>query len=58
MPPKKPRPSDAEIILKCPTCKQGFWWHGQHVCKRKTCKYLQPSKASSVFVEHPGRRGQ
>jgi len=43
--------TDEEIARRCPTCPQGYWWHGIHVCKRKTCKYLQPSKASIWFKD-------
>ncbi len=44
------KPTDAQIALKCVTCKQGKWDHGQHVCCRKKCKY-ETSKTSSYFKD-------
>lgn len=53
-PAKKPKLSLEEIAMKCPTCKQGYFRRGDgvHVCKRKTCKYLAPSKASSWWIRY------
>lgn len=51
--PGKPRRqpvTDEEIAKKCPTCTQGYWFHGVHVCKRRTCKYLT-SRASIYFKD-------
>ena len=49
---KKIDVNSEDFIKRCLTCKQGKWEGGKHICKRKVCKYEQPSKASSYFIRY------